>query len=246
MEKLKKILNPKIYNLNKNTMIIYLIIMFLFYTIISIGQTVGKWTLKKDKDGIKVYVRSEPKTGLPEFKGITIINASLTSLVAVLRDVEEYSHLFAGVKNASMLRYEQNLQICYMINACPFPFSDRDGIYSSSFYYDTEKRKMFISLVGLPDYLPKVPKMVRVTSTRGIWTLEELSDGTTKVLYQQYADPGGSFPNWIIKLYSVTIPYKALTRLRKQVTWSKYQSHVNPNIQNENVETSKLLSPFLE
>ena len=230
--------------LNKKTMIIYLIITFIFYSIVSIGQTVGKWTLKKDKDGIKVYIRSEPKTGLPEFKGVATIDAPLARLVTVLRDVEEYSHLFAGVKNASLLRYEQDLQICYMINECPFPFSNRDGIYSSTFYHDQVKGKMYISIVGLPDYLPKVPNMVRVTSTRGVWTLEEQNDGTVKVMYQQYADPGGSFPNWIIKLYSVTIPYKALTRLRNQVKWEKYQTTKTQDIRKGNAETSNVLTPL--
>ncbi len=231
--------------LNKKTMIIYLIIMFIFYSILSIGQTVGKWTLKKDKNGIKVYIRSEPKTGLPEFKGIARIDAPLASLVAVLRDVEEYSHLFAGVSYASLLQYEQDLQICYMKNECPFPFSDRDGIYSSTFYHDPIKGKMYISIVGLPDYLPEVPNMVRVTSTRGLWILEPLNDGTVKVLYQQYADPGGSFPNWIIKLYSVTIPYKALSRLRSQVKWAKYQFDTigdKPALKND--ATSYIMTPM--
>jgi hypothetical protein len=60
----------------------------------SLNLAKGKWTLKKDKEGIKVYIRNEPTTGLPEYKGITKIAAPLQSLIAVLRDVEGYSNLF--------------------------------------------------------------------------------------------------------------------------------------------------------
>ena len=80
-----------------------------------------------------------------------------------------------------------------------------------------------ISILGLPDYLPKVSNKVRVTNTKGRWILQPQNDDTVKVTYQQYADPGGNFPNWIIKLYSVNIPYKALNCLRKQVKLTKYQ-----------------------
>ena len=222
MKKLINLLLLKKNSLNQNTMIIYLLLSFIFYSIMSLRLTVGEWTLKRDKNGIKVYIRSEPKTGLPEFKGITKIDAPLKKLVTVLRDVDEYEHLFAGVSTAKTLHREENLQVCYMVNECPFPFSDRDGIYSSSFYPEPEKGKMFITIDGKPNYLPRVKNRVRVTSTKGLWLLEEQNDGMVKVLYQQYADPGGGFPNWIIKFYSVSIPYKALTRLRAQVKWEKY------------------------
>jgi hypothetical protein len=215
--------NPKNTFLNKYTMIIYFLITFLFYSIMSLGQTKEKWVLKKDKSGIKVYIRIEPVTGLPEFKGIIKIAASIPGLIAVLRDVEEYPNLFAGTKTANILREEDNLLICYMHNECPFPFSDRDGIYKSYIYHNPVNGKVTLSIEALPDYLPEYSKKVRIVTSKGLWTLKPLKDGKVEVIYQQYADPGGNFPIWMIKLYSVSIPYKALIRLRRQVQLPKYQ-----------------------
>jgi hypothetical protein len=220
MKKLINSSNSTNIALNKHTIFI---ITFLFYSIISLGQTEEKWVLKKDKDGIKVYIRIEPQTGLPEYKGITKITASLASIEAVLRDVEEFPKLFPGTKTAKLLQNDQGHQICYMTNECPFPFSDRDGIYRSDFYFDSISGMMTISIIALPDYLPKYSDKVRISTSKGFWTLKPLKDGTIEVVYQQYADPGGNFPIWMIKLCSVNIPFKALKCLRKQVQLSKYQ-----------------------
>lgn len=211
------------YFLNKHTMIIYLLIVFIFYSFMSLTFEKGKWNLKKAKEGIKVYIRDEPSTGLPEYKGITKIAAPIQSLIAVLRDVDEYPNLFVGTKTAKLLREEQDLQICYMHNECSFPFSDRDAIYKSIFYHDAESGKVSLIITALPDYLPEQSKKVRVPVSKGLWILKPLNDGTVDVLYQQYADPGGNLPNWIIRLYSVNIPYKALKCLRRQVKLPKYQ-----------------------
>ena len=97
--------------------------MFLFTFLLSVTKYDEKWNLKKDKNGIKVYIRSEPKSGLPEFKGVTKIAAPLSSIVAVLKDVDEYPKLFPGTKTAKLLQNERDFQICYMTNECPFPFS---------------------------------------------------------------------------------------------------------------------------
>ncbi|MFT5164882.1 MAG: hypothetical protein ACI8P3_000105 [Saprospiraceae bacterium] len=210
--------------LNKKAMIIYLIIVFLFTSFTTITQQWGKWYLKKDKNGIKVYIRSEPITGLPEFKGETKIAAPLSSLVAVLRDVEEYPQLLPGTTTANLLRNEKNIQISYLTHKCPFPFTDRDGIYSSSFHRNPVDGVFKIRITGLPDYLPKQSKKVRVTNIRGLWMLIPENDGTVKVIYQQYANTGG-IPNWLTKLFSVNIPFKALTCLSKQAKLDRYQNN---------------------
>jgi hypothetical protein len=224
---MKKLINSsKSINivLSKNSMTIFFITTFLLYSIISLGQAKEKWTLKRDKDGIKVYIRIEPITGLPEYKGITKIAAPLASIEAVLRDVEEYPKLFPGTKTAKLLQSDEGHQICYMTNECPFPFSDRDGIYQSDFYFDSISDITTIRIIALPDYLPKYSDKVRITTSKGFWTLKPLTDGTIEVVYQQYADPGGNFPIWMIKLYSVNIPFKALKCLLRQVQLSKYQT----------------------
>ena len=103
---------------------------------------------------------------------------------------------------------------------------------------------VFWGKVGKPNYLPRVKNKVRVTSTKGLWLLEEQNDGLVKVMYQQYADPGGGFPNWIIKFYSVSIPYKALTRLRAQVKWEKYKSQIPSGIIEEKTKPTNVSLPF--
>jgi hypothetical protein len=211
--------------LNKKAMIIYLISIFLFLLLTSFTEQQGKWYLKKDKDGIKVYIRSEPITGLPEFKGETNIAIPLSNLVAVLRDVEGYPQLLPGTTTANLLQNKEDVQISYLTHKCPFPFSDRDGIYSSTFYRNPINGIFKIRVTGLPDYLPKQPEKVRVTNINGLWTLEPKNDGTVKVIYQQYADTGG-IPNWMTKLFSVNIPFKALTCLSRQARLPKYHKNI--------------------
>lgn len=203
-------------------MLIYLMFMFIFTVLFAGAKFDGKWILKKDKDDIKVYVRTESDSGLPEFKGVTKIAAPMSSLVAVLRDVEEYPNLFPGTKAAKLLENGKDKQICYMHYGCPFPVSDRDGIYRSSFFQDVKAGISSFSFVALPDYLPTNSDKVRINNSKGLWTLTLQSDGSVEVVFQQYADLGGNIPNWLIKLFSVNIPFKALNSLRHQVQLPKY------------------------
>lgn len=217
-------------------MIIYLMIMFLFTIFFAGAKYDGKWILKKDKDDIKVYVRTASDSGLPEFKGVTKIAAPMSRLVAVLRDVEEYPNLFPGTKAAKLLEKGKDDQICYMHYGCPFPVSDRDGIYRSSFYQDIKTGISSFSFVALPDYLPKNSDKVRINNSKGLWTLTLQSDGLVEVVFQQYADLGGNIPNWLIKLFSVNIPFKALNSLRHQVQLPKYKTTTFENKSNKKRE----------
>jgi len=221
---LSKAMNPK-----RNAMIISFILLFIFYSLSSVAQGKDNWVLKKNMNDINVWTRIEPNSGLPEYKAATKIEAPISSLLEVLLDVEAYPNLFIGTKSAKLLKKESDTQICYMHNECPFPFSDRDGIYSSTIDRNPVNGMIRISIVALPDYKPKHSNRVRIPVSVGYWTLKPLHDGTVEVVYQQYADPGGSFPLWIIKLYSVNIPFKTLNNLRSQVQLPKYQNNFDSN-----------------
>lgn len=58
------------------------------------------WKLEKDKDGIQVYTRLTEGRKIKEFRAVTRVNASLTSVVALVRDADAakdwYNHVESG------------------------------------------------------------------------------------------------------------------------------------------------------
>ena len=59
-----------------------------------------EWKVAKTGDGIEVSTRVVPGWGIKEFRAITRVHARLSSVVAVLEDVDAYPQWFADCREA--------------------------------------------------------------------------------------------------------------------------------------------------
>ncbi len=182
------------------------------------------WDLKKDKNGIRVYTKSVSGSNFKAFKGETVLDAGLSQVIAVIKDVEAYAEWMPSSKRSEELHHPSEVhQIYYLSTKAPWPVSDRDGVYECRIQHDHNTRTTTVRIKALPDYVPEKDNHVRITRTDGFWRLTDLGDGRTEVHYEVLAEPGGNIPAWLAQAKVVSVPYETLLGMKERVKLPKYR-----------------------
>lgn len=194
---------------------------FLLFAIVLIysqifGQAADNWTLKKDKNDIKVYTRLSEGTGIIEIKVSTSVNATVNQISKLLADVETYNKWMPNVKSTKVIKNISKNELYYYIEMnAPWPISNRDNIIHYHHTEDANTGEVKIYVDGIPDYLPENSGIVRIVSSHGIWQLTPRENGETEILSTYLSDPSGSFPQWVIKMFVVGSIYDTFINLKK-------------------------------
>lgn len=173
------------------------------------------WTLAKEADGIKVYVREANGSTLKEFRGEVELPASPERVVRVLKDAAAFRQWMPDVVASELLKSSDQEQLHYLENSAPWPVSHRDGVYHFSYSRSSDAMAPVVTVrvEAVPRYLPLREGKVRVPMARGQWTLSPTKSGVS-VSYQMLAEPGGSIPAWLANQAVVDTPFKTLKGLR--------------------------------
>jgi hypothetical protein len=90
----------------------------------------GDWVLQKDKDGIQVYTKEMPGSNFKAFRGVTILECSMESIISVFMDAAACVDWMQNCKSSRFLENNGTLKtLTYIQTEAPWPVKDRDGIY---------------------------------------------------------------------------------------------------------------------
>lgn len=173
------------------------------------------WQLEKNKQGVQVFTRDSALSEFKEFKAITTINASAEQVLATILNPDRLTHWMADTIYAEVITSTAAMQSAYVINKVPFPLDNRDGVFE--YQIDKSDPKALKIAISHGDTSIKAnDKYVRIASAQGYWLLETQEQGTL-VTYQLLLDPGGSIPSWLANSQVVSVPYRTLVNLNKEV-----------------------------
>ena len=193
------------------------LLVFIFATLITINSLAGDWELEKNKDGIKVYTRSNSGSEVLEFKAIATINASRLSIARVIARVSDYPSWFPNCSEARLVEDISSTKRKYYYRLdLPWPASDRDAVMLLEVEVDDNKGITVLNFTKSRGK-PNVSGVVRMPAADGYWKLTSLGKNKTELHYQFLADPGGSLPTWIINMFIVDGPYDAIIALKEKV-----------------------------
>lgn len=193
-----------------------------------------EWRLVKDEDGIQVYLRERSDSQIQEYKGISIMQTSADSILAVFNDIDVCPIWFHQCENPLMIHRVSFLEhYGYQVSNFPFPASDRDLIANVRFDEDPNTKIFTIRLQAAPDYCDqrqtevckKVRAMnkIRITRSDGKCSIEPQQEGFVKVTWQHHVEPAGMLPDWLINALLVDIPYYTMQGLRNLVKQDPYR-----------------------
>lgn len=191
------------------------------------------WKLEKDSDNVQIYTRVVEDSPLKEFKGITAIQTSLSSLVALLDDREASPSWIKDNKEAALIeKVDNSLSYSYNVTAAPWPVKDRDIVIKSVTTQEPETLVVRVDLSAEQERKEPQKGRVRVTEMNGHWEFKPLESGEVQVTYQVHADPAGKLPNWLINSLVVDMPFHTLKNMQTKVLEDKYQQAELSSIKN--------------
>lgn len=205
------------------------------------------WALKVEdpQNQISVYYRTHT-SGNIEFRGITFIETSLSSLVACLQDVDSMPKWVYNLKSAKVLKKVSDVEAyTYTINSTPFPFSSRDSIVHTIIKQDPKSYQVTIRGKAVPDYLPEQKNLVRLTAVNSFWQFTPISTGKTKIVFQGFGEPGGNIPasvsrssvfRWASEKLLWKLPMETLKNLHIHIRHEEYQRAALPFIKDFTVD----------
>ena len=183
---------------------------------VSYAQTDESWELRRDKEDIKVFTRTQEGWPIKGFRAETNIKASTEDLIKTVLNADEFTAWMNDMKKSSILETKPDgTVITYYELSIPWPMQNRDAV--GAMLVREEDETTYVEVDILTDYLPEYPKLVRMTRSVGFWSFTKSQDGGIDVVYQFIADPEGNVPGWIANLFLVDGPYQTLINLRERL-----------------------------
>lgn len=190
-------------------------------------ENTNEWSLKKEKEGIKVYTRLVEGSPYKEFKGVILLDTSLVSVLGLLDDVaacEDWIHRCKLGKTLEEIHTDEKYErLIYQVTRLPFPLKNRDAIYRASVSWGSENTSAKIELASEPQTIEKTD-YIRVVNSWGQYLVSTTDDEKVQLTWIHYADPGGILPAFLVNSMSVNIPFKSLRNFRKRVMKDEYQN----------------------
>lgn len=162
------------------------------------AQADSGWQLRHEEVNLQVYSRPHAGSSIEEFRGVTRVQASLGSVIALLQDADFNRHWVYRSGGATIIASEGIATTwVYGVVDAPLPIRDRDTVVRFDLKQDPVSRVITIDIVNQADYIPLVEDLVRVPEFGGFWRLEPQGEGWVGVTYQVYGDSGGWVPLWL-------------------------------------------------
>lgn len=204
-----------------------LLFFFLVYVFaapaVSVAQSVPEWVFKNEKDNVKVYYRKT--ADIYELKLTTSIQTSLTGLIQLFSEVENYPKWGYNVVEAKTLKKISDTEIYYYSKIdFPWPMSDRDVIMHTHLEQNPETKTVVSKSTSVYDFIAVKKDVVRMPVTRTTWTMTPGKNGWLYVEYYLYSDPGGSIPDWAVNIALDVGPRESIKGIRKLLADPQYQS----------------------
>jgi hypothetical protein len=182
------------------------------------------WILRRDQYDVQVYTRKVKGSPILEFRADIIIHAPIDAVLAVFEDDGKVPLWFYHRMAAEFIEQTADLKrVYYFLAKLPWPISARDAVFERIKSTDPLTGEVRFDLKSLPDSLPKTRGVVRVKHFNASWRLIPLSDGSTKVYFQQHSHPEGFIPPFMANQLVTDVPFYSLKNLRTLIEEKKPQ-----------------------
>jgi len=189
------------------------------------AEPLGHWQFDSDEDGISIYTR-EHHDGLVEIRARMFTPTSYGAFLTLLQDSDNVPNWIDNVSHSRVLtQISASENIVYTQFSAPWPAADRDMVTYSRFWID--ERGFTLEITDAPESaLAEQDGYIRIRSVNASWTLQKLTNGTTLIEYQAFADPGGLLPSWLKNSLSKQSARTTFDNLRKQLPEYQHYSYV--------------------
>ncbi|MBX2843636.1 MAG: hypothetical protein KTR26_17835 [Flammeovirgaceae bacterium] len=199
-------------------MLFALVLTQFFGVFFHFHNFVSDWKLAKDKSGIQIYTKNLEEVGFKQIKATVILESSVESCVALIKDAEAGKDWINRVVEFKDLKIENDsLWYTYAEIAIPWPFNNKDLVSKNKLKLDKNTGIVTVFLESEPGFIPEAEGKNRIKKSEGSWQFIPQSDGTTEVIYQIYAEPNDFLPQWLVNLVVIGSIFDTFNEFREKV-----------------------------
>jgi len=182
------------------------------------------WKEKKDQNGIKIYTSKVEGSKFDAVYGSMLVQASVNSLVALIKDTESCSQWADLCKESRVEKKNSELEyFVYTYNDVPFPVTDRDVVAKVNWFQDPDTLAVTMTATPIPDMLDETDA-VRINEADSRWYFTPQADGSTKVETFAHINPNGPTPAWLTNMLLVSSPFKTMQGIQKMMESGTYDN----------------------
>jgi ribosome-associated toxin RatA of RatAB toxin-antitoxin module len=202
-----------------------LLITLLFGLKLNPALAQNDWTLKTEKEGIKIYTSQVPDSKIKAIKVEANFNASASQMVALLMDVKTSPDWVYHVKSAILVKQVSPSELYYYSEVnLPWPATNRDFVAHLTVTQNPDTKVVTIDAPAVTGLFPVKEGVVRVTDSKGKWIITPLGTDQIKVEYTIHVDPAGSLPSWMVNMFATEGPLKIFRNMRLQLQKRAYKN----------------------
>lgn len=190
-----------------------------------------EWKFKKETKGIKVYTRHVEGSNLKELKFTIILEAKLSTVVALLMDVDAYKDWVFKCSESKNLKMENGYTYDYYTVDFPWPLNDRE-LYSRAEISQDPVTKIVTTInKSVQTDAPLTDEYIRITTHVNKWIFKAISPNQVHATYFLRSEPAGNIPTWMVNLVIDQGPVKSMKKFRALIKLDKYiNSAIDYNI----------------
>jgi len=189
------------------------------------------WTLKKDKNGIKVFARKNKGFKFNELKVETLFEGKISQLAAVIFDIQNQKNWVYKTVKSELLKTVASTDVYYYTEIeVPWPLDNRDMAVRMTIQQNPQTKVMTIVAKNVDNYLAAKKDKVRIKYSNATWVATPVSSTQYKVEYRIQFDPGDDVPAWILNLFSTAGPYESFINLKEKLKQPQYAQIKFPSI----------------
>lgn len=184
----------------------------------NIGLSQSNCDLKKDTNGIKVYLCDSEDSKFKTIIAELDVPATLSQYAAMVLNVDKYHEWQYKAVNPRLVGQINDMELYYYSEVqTPWPTSNRDMIWHMKMRQDSITKVLVVELVEMPDHLPEVDDVVRIPKAHSVLTITPIDKTNVRVHYIIDVDPGGEVPAWITNMFAAQAPWQTYNSFREQI-----------------------------
>jgi hypothetical protein len=197
-------------------------LIFVLGTSIVLAET---WELAKQdtQRDIRVYVQEYSNSPYKGFYATTHTNAKLSTIVAVLSDVQAMPEWIVRLRSSKLLKRQAATDVwIHNIYVLPYPFQDREAVLHSTLKQENSG-VVVIQSHAVKGMMPINKDRVRLHDMQSTWRLTP-ENGQVKIELWGRGHPGGYLPPMLFNYNLPSGPAQTLKFLRQMLTRDKYKN----------------------
>lgn len=190
------------------------VVLLVIFPAASQGQ--ADWKLRREKNGISIYVREQADSPLKEYKARAVIAHPIHQVSEFLSDLERHPEWVFRCTGLTIIEDQGGQKTKYHTTYdIPWPMKDRDLTVEAVITHHAGGKKIeSLSEDIILDY-PVEKGVIRMPGYREWVILEEIDSMNTLFIAEGYADPGGTVPAWLVNMFLVDGIYDSVIKTRE-------------------------------